>query len=265
MTKRIRWFVLAFALGSAMVAAATSSIAGEGAPKEQKAQTPMTEMMRGMRTGSMSDLLGPERPLLSLALQRRDELGLSAEQVKTLEGLVGRFRKDAEARIAGIEAAEQEVASMLKADPPDLSAVESKVRAVAALRVDLRIARIRTIEEGRAALTPEQRQKLQALAASPAPGRSAERTRGMEEMERFMNSERMPQAMNAMMEMARRMGDGDTMLGMVRMMEMMGSMGGMMGGDGGGMMGGQGGGTMGGHGGGTMGGQPGHETPREQK
>jgi len=44
--------------------------------------------------------------------------------------------------------------------------------------------------------------------------------------------------MAAKMGMARGMGNGDTMLGMVRMMEMMGSMGGMMGGDGGGMMGG---------------------------
>ena len=47
-------------------------------------------------------------------------------------------------------------------------------------------------------------------------------------------SDRAPQAMAAMMGMARGMGNGDTMLGMVRMMEMMGSMGG----DGGGMMGG---------------------------
>lgn len=56
--------------------------------------------------------------------------------------------------------------------------------------------------------------------------------RGMEEMQRFMQSERMPQAMTAMMEMARQKGDGDPMVGMVRMMEMMsmmGQMGGMMG------------------------------------
>lgn len=56
--------------------------------------------------------------------------------------------------------------------------------------------------------------------------------RGMEEMQRFMNSERMPQAMTSMMEMARQMGNGDAMAGMVRMMEMMsmmGQMGGMMG------------------------------------
>lgn len=55
---------------------------------------------------------------------------------------------------------------------------------------------------------------------------------GHREMERFMRSERMPQAMAAMMEMARQMGNGDPMAGMVRMMEMMsmmGQMGGMMG------------------------------------
>ena len=43
-----------------------------------------------------------------------------------------------------------------------------------------------------------------------------------------------PQAMNNMMEMARRMGNGDVMLGMTKMMEMMSRMDGM----GGGMMGG---------------------------
>ena len=36
--------------------------------------------------------------------------------------------------------------------------------------------------------------------------------------------------MNNMMEMARRMGNGDAMLGMTKMMEMMGGQGGMMGG-----------------------------------
>ena len=53
-------------------------------------------------------------------------------------------------------------------------------------------------------------------------------------MREFMQSDRAPQAMAKMMEMARRMGNGDVMLGMTRMMEMMG--GGMMGGQGGMMM-----------------------------
>lgn len=45
-------------------------------------------------------------------------------------------------------------------------------------------------------------------------------------MREFMRSERAPQAMSNMMEMTRRMGNGDVMLGMTRMIEMMGSMGG---------------------------------------
>ena len=57
---------------------------------------------------------------------------------------------------------------------------------------------------------------------------------GKKAMQEFMQSSRAPEAMANMMAMARRMGDGDLMLGMTRMMEMMGSMGG-------GMMGGQGG------------------------
>ena len=58
---------------------------------------------------------------------------------------------------------------------------------------------------------------------------------GKTAMREFMQLPRGSEAMTTMMAMARRMGNGDVMLGMTRMMEMMGSMGG------GGMMGGQGG------------------------
>jgi hypothetical protein len=60
----------------------------------------------------------------------------------------------------------------------------------------------------------------------PGAGVTEEGRRAMRE---FMQSDRAPQAMANMMEMARRMGNGDVMLGMT-----------MMGGMGGGMMGGQG-------------------------
>jgi hypothetical protein len=57
--------------------------------------------------------------------------------------------------------------------------------------------------------------------SSPEEGRKA--------MQEFMKSDRAPQAMTNMMDMARGMGNGDPMLGMTRMMEMMGGMGGMTG------------------------------------
>ena len=63
---------------------------------------------------------------------------------------------------------------------------------------------------------------------------------GKNAMREFMQSPKGAQAMNDMMEMARRMGNGDPTLGMTKMMEMMGGQGGMMGGSGsmghGGMM-----------------------------
>ena len=61
-------------------------------------------------------------------------------------------------------------------------------------------------------------------------------------MREFMQSDRAPEIMGRMMGMARRMGNGDVMAGMTRMMDMMGSRGrdGMMGGSGG-VLGGQGG------------------------
>ena len=55
---------------------------------------------------------------------------------------------------------------------------------------------------------------------------------GRKAMNEFMQSPKAAQAMNNMMEMARRMGNGDLMLGMTKMMEMMGGHGGMMGGPG---------------------------------
>ena len=56
---------------------------------------------------------------------------------------------------------------------------------------------------------------------------------GQRTMREFMQSDRGRQAMANMMEMARRMGNGDVMVGMTRMMEMMGSKGERMGGQGG--------------------------------
>jgi hypothetical protein len=60
-------------------------------------------------------------------------------------------------------------------------------------------------------------------------------------MREFMRSDRAPEMMGRMMQMARGMGSGDVMAGMTRMMDMMGSSGSSGMGGSGGMMRGQGG------------------------
>lgn len=193
--------------------------------------------VQGMR-GGMGEMMGgghaAEQPLISLALHSKDQLGLTLDQVKALEALRSEFQKEAIRRSATLQIAEMELAELLRADSADLTKVEAKLRQLEGLRTDLRLSRIKTLQKGQAILTPEQRKKLESL--SPRTSAEAPRGmmagRGMDEMQRFMNSERMPQAMVAMMEMARQMGNGDVMAGMVRMMEMMsmmGQMGGMMG------------------------------------
>lgn len=82
-----------------------------------------------------------------------------------------------------------------------------------------------------AAPKPEARQDAVQACTNMMQGQGATEE-GQRAMREFMQSDRAPQAMANMMAMAGRMGNGDVMLGMTRMMEMMGGQGGMMGGDG---------------------------------
>jgi len=196
----------------------------------------MGGMMRGMMGGSSG-----ERPWISIILDHREDLRLSDEQVGKLFSLRDGFEKEARAKSGDIQKAEEELGQLLAQEPVDLAKAEAKIKDIEGMRTALRLGRLKTVEGGKALLTPEQRKKLGTLGEQARRGERRSMmapehgagSRGMEAMREFMESDRMGPAMESMMEMARGMGDGDTMLGMVRMMEMMGSMGQM-----GGMMGG---------------------------
>lgn len=121
-------------------------------------------------------LFGPaeatgERPLITMMLNRREELGLSAAQVQELERLRGEFQREAIKRDADLRVAEMDLAAALKAEPVDVGKAEAKVRDIERLRADLRVGRIRVIEQGKAVLTSEQRAKLATLLSEPWPPR----------------------------------------------------------------------------------------------
>ena len=104
-------------------------------------------------------------------LRYKDELGLSADQVQSLERLRADFQREAILRDADLRIAEMDLTTLLEREPVDLGQVEAKLREIERLRGDLRLARIRTIEQGKAQLSPEQRGKLRALLAEPGPTR----------------------------------------------------------------------------------------------
>jgi hypothetical protein len=112
----------------------------------------------------------PERPLITIMLRYRQELGLSAQQVEALERLRADFQKEVVRHDADIRVAELDLATLLRgAGPVDLALAEAKVREIERLRADLRIARLRAIEQGKALLTPEQRETLARLVADRPP------------------------------------------------------------------------------------------------
>ena len=104
-----------------------------------------------------------ERPLISLMLRHRDELGLSAEQVRNLERLRSDFQRETIRREADVRIAETDLATLVESESVDLGQVEAKVREIERLRADLRFARLRTLEQGKAQLSAEQREKLRNL------------------------------------------------------------------------------------------------------
>jgi Spy/CpxP family protein refolding chaperone len=107
--------------------------------------------------------------LAGLALRHRQELALTPAQVESLRKLGTDAQRDAIKRQADRRLAELDLRTMMMPDPADankardLSKIESKVREIEKLRADGRVARIRTMEQSRQVLTPEQRDKLRAL------------------------------------------------------------------------------------------------------
>jgi Spy/CpxP family protein refolding chaperone len=106
-------------------------------------------------------------PMISIMLSHRQELGLTPAQVTELEQLRAGFEREAIKRDADLRVAQMDVATLLKSDPVDLGKVEAKIREIERTRADLRIARVRAIEQAKAQLTPDQRARLARVLADP--------------------------------------------------------------------------------------------------
>jgi Spy/CpxP family protein refolding chaperone len=131
----------------------------------------MGPMMGGPEHGRMA-ARPHESPLISMALAHSKELGLSPEQEQKLRDLQTGFAKEAVRKQADIRIAEIDLNAQLEQPRWDLAKVEPLVKQIAALRGDLRLARIRTLAAGRALLTPDQLEKLKQAGhqMGPPPG-----------------------------------------------------------------------------------------------
>jgi Spy/CpxP family protein refolding chaperone len=109
---------------------------------------------------------GDDGPWISFALAHAQEITLTTEQVRQLTLLRDEFRREAVKLAGEIRAAEAEIIRLRSQPAVDLQAVEGKIRAIAGLEADLRLARVTALEKGKAILTAEQRQTLTSIVQS---------------------------------------------------------------------------------------------------
>lgn len=171
---------LAMVLGMTLPVAAQTPPAAQASDGVQLAQAPPEAPRPGpgmgqRRQGPMHGHGGWHHhrmhrfSLAGLALRHRQELALTPAQVDNLRKLGTDAQRDAIKRQADRRLAELDLRTLMMPDPADpnkprdLAKIETKVREIEKLRADGRVARIRSMEQSRQVLTPEQRDKLRAL------------------------------------------------------------------------------------------------------
>jgi hypothetical protein len=103
---------------------------------------------------------GEERPIISLMLKYRDYLRLTPEQVKKLEQQRDQFQRQSIRAEADMRILELDIAALTDQPQVELPKVEQKIRELEKARADLRIARVRSIEQAKGVLTSEQRKRF---------------------------------------------------------------------------------------------------------
>jgi len=106
------------------------------------------------------------RSIVFMALRNQKELGLSPQQVSSLQQLGMDAGRASIKRRADGQLAKLDLFGLLRAEPVDMAKVEGKIRDIERLKADGAIARLRTNEAAKAQLTPDQREKLKTLRAA---------------------------------------------------------------------------------------------------
>lgn len=88
------------------------------------------------------------------------DLGLDEKQKEAIKEIKSRVKKDIIKKRADLQIARVELKDILDKEPVDMAAVEAKLKQLESMRTDLHITKIKALEEIKATLTPEQKQKF---------------------------------------------------------------------------------------------------------
>jgi Spy/CpxP family protein refolding chaperone len=97
----------------------------------------------------------------------REALKLTDQQIKELQKRIFAFQKEAVKERASLQLAQIELREIRAQEPMDMKKAEAKIRQIASLQADMKIARMKQIEEGKSILTPEQKNTLNKMKMHP--------------------------------------------------------------------------------------------------
>ncbi len=91
------------------------------------------------------------------------DLNLDDQQKAFMREIKSRMMKETIRRKADMHIAQIELKDLLMQDTVDMKAVEAKVKQLEAMKTEMQLSHIKAMEECKAKLTPEQRQKLREM------------------------------------------------------------------------------------------------------
>jgi Spy/CpxP family protein refolding chaperone len=105
-------------------------------------------------------------PLITIALNHKSELNLTADQVTSLENIRSNYQSQVTPAQQQLSSIEKEVASLMQQTPANLVQIKSKLQDAEKYRTELRYLRIEALENGRSVLTDQQKEQLKTLVRS---------------------------------------------------------------------------------------------------
>lgn len=105
-------------------------------------------------------------PLITIALNHKSELNLTADQVTSLENIRSNYQSQGTPAQQQLSSIEKEVASLMQQTPANLVQIKSKLQDAEKYRTELRYLRIEALENGRSVLTDQQKEQLKTLVRS---------------------------------------------------------------------------------------------------
>jgi Spy/CpxP family protein refolding chaperone len=106
---------------------------------------------------------GGSAPLITIALNHKDELKLSSDQVANLEKIRTNYQNQVTPLHQQVRASEKEIANLTQQTPANLVLIKTKIQEGEKLRSELRYLRIEALENGRSVLSQQQIDQLKSL------------------------------------------------------------------------------------------------------